>query len=89
LLSPPIARKSLLVTPPRMSKVERRQLFEAQVKAADQMAAEYQRQQQQMQQEQYEQVLHVLNLPSSEHSLLKEKILFFPFVTKAKRSIVR
>lgn len=44
------------MTPPRMSKVERRQLFEAQVKARDEMAAEYQRQQEQLQQEQFEQV---------------------------------
>lgn len=45
-----------MVTPPRMSKVQRRQLFEAQVKAQDEMAAEFLRQQEQLQQEQLEQV---------------------------------
>lgn len=49
------SRKALLQTPPKMSKSERRQLFEAQVKAQDELAAEYQRHQEQMQQEQYEQ----------------------------------
>jgi len=39
-----------------MSKVQRRQLFEAQVKAQDEMAAEYLRQQEQMQHDQLEQV---------------------------------
>ena len=44
-------RKTLLDTPPKMSKTERRQMFEAQVKAQDELQAEYQREQERIQQE--------------------------------------
>ena len=46
------SRKTLLVTPPKISKTERRQMFEAQVKAQDELQAEYQREQERIQQEQ-------------------------------------
>ena len=48
-------RKPLLPTPDAMTKVERRQLFEAQVRAQDEMNAEIQRQHDEYVKQMYEQ----------------------------------